>query len=907
MTFSTCLLGLVGLLAQDPLPGIDRDMARARAERVGNVSYRLQFSLVPGSGEVTGSAEVRFTLPGKSGPQPDLVLDFAGRAIEDIRVNEREPLPPLTVRNGHVVLPGAMLQTGENRFRAKVRADAAPTGAPVTVYRDPTDGSEYWYTLVVPADAHRLYPCFDQPDVKARFQLLLEVPTAWRSVANGATVHEELVDTDRKLVRFVPTLPISTYLMAFAAGPFAVADGPRLEGPGFEAKPVPRLYQRPSQQQHTDEDLLFRMHADGLRWMTQCFGVPYPFRKLDIVLLPGFPYGGMEHAGAIFYRESALSFDHPPTESELVRRSTLVHHEIAHQWFGNLVTMRWFDDLWLKEGFATFLGYQCMEELEPQRRSWLRFLQRVKPRAYEVDGTAGTVPVYQSLQNLADAKSAYGPIVYNKAPAVLRELHERLGKEAFREGLSAFLQQHAFGAAEWQDLADALGKAGSTNLSRWSERWLLSPSMPQVRVVLETDAQGTVTSARVEQQSTGAEGTWPLALEVRWLDREGTWHTGRVAGEASTIALPALVGRPMPWCVLPNPGDVAYGQFVPDPASRTWLVANVAQEPDPLVRAVALQALLESVRECELDPQALAAVALDLLAMETDAENHAWLLDTLGSCLLRWQPRDRAADQLQRATALLLGQLSKGAPGRELQSFRFLARASAAPDVLALCAGSRATRTCLRDSCPGRPTASSRSLHCLQPGQSRASWRHSNGPSRGRTSARSATLHWLPARAPPPRSRCSKATCSWPNHRSSGSRTVSCSSTGRGSRTTRFRSCSGRWRRRSGPRRTVASSSCPHGWMDSCRRMPRRRRSRSWRPLPGPSCPPTCGTSCCSPSTDCVGQCASGPAGSDRLSSAAGPRRHSARRPYALRPIAAPDPGAETDPIVIPASCAGCP
>ena len=685
MTFSTCLLGLVALLAQDPLPGIDRDMARARAERVGNVSYRLQFSLVPGSGEVTGSAEVRFTLPGKSGPQPDLVLDFAGRAIEDIRVNEREPLPPLTVRNGHVVLPGAMLQTGENRFRAKVRADAAPTGAPVTVYRDPTDGSEYWYTLVVPADAHRLYPCFDQPDVKARFQLLLEVPAAWRSVANGATVHEELVDTDRKLVRFVPTLPISTYLMAFAAGPFAVADGPRLEGPGFEAKPVPRLYQRPSQQQHTDEDLLFRMHADGLRWMTQCFGVPYPFRKLDIVLLPGFPYGGMEHAGAIFYRESALSFDHPPTESELVRRSTLVHHEIAHQWFGNLVTMRWFDDLWLKEGFATFLGYQCMEELEPQRRSWLRFLQRVKPRAYEVDGTAGTVPVYQSLQNLADAKSAYGPIVYNKAPAVLRELHERLGKEAFREGLSAFLQQHAFGAAEWQDLADALGKAGSTNLSRWSERWLLSPSMPQVRVVLETDAQGTVTSARVEQQSTGAEGTWPLALEVRWLDREGTWHTGRVAGEASTIALPALVGRPMPWCVLPNPGDVAYGQFVPDPASRTWLLANVAQEPDPLVRAVALQALLESVRECELDPQALAAVALDLLAMETDAENHAWLLDTLGSCLLRWQPRDRAAEQLQRATALLLGQLSKGAPGRELQSFRFLARASAAPDVLALC------------------------------------------------------------------------------------------------------------------------------------------------------------------------------------------------------------------------------
>lgn len=686
MLTSALLAGLAMLDApQDPLPGIDRDMARARAERISNVSYRLQFSLVPGSTEVTGTAEVRFSLPGAKGAHPDLVLDFAGREITDIRVNEREPLPQVAVQNGHLVLPGAMLQSGENRFRAKVRADAAPTGAPVTVYKDPTDGAEYWYTLVVPADAHRLYPCFDQPDIKARFTLVLELPAAWRSVANGAVVNEELVDTGRKYVRFVPTPPISTYLMAFAAGPFVVTDGPRLAGPGFEARPVPRLYQRPSQQQHTDEDLLFRMHADGLRWLTERFGVPYPFRKLDFVLLPGFPYGGMEHAGAIFYRESALSFDHPPTESELVRRSTLVYHELAHQWFGNLVTMRWFDDLWLKEGFATFLGYQCMEELEPQRRSWLRFLQRVKPRAYEVDGTAGTVPVYQSLQNLADAKSAYGPIVYNKAPAVLRELHERLGKDAFRKGLTAFLQQHAFGAAEWQDLAAALGKAGSTDLSRWSERWLLSAAMPQVRVALEQDAAGTVTRARVVQQSTGAAGTWPLALELRWLDAAGEWRTERVQGDAGEIDLAMLVGKPAPRCVIPNPADVAYGQFVPDAASRGWLLANLQQLDDVLVRAVALQALLESVRECELDPRDFASAAIALLAQETDAENHAWLLDALGSCLLRWMPKERAAPQLAQVSSVLLQQLAAGAPGRELQSFRFLARAGATAEVLDLC------------------------------------------------------------------------------------------------------------------------------------------------------------------------------------------------------------------------------
>jgi len=181
-------------------------------------------------------------------------------------------------------------------------------------------------------------------------------------------------------------------------------------------------------------------------------------------------------ADGFYYLNFRLVFDHPPTNSELCNRSTLVYHELAHQWFGNLVTMRWFDDLWLKEGFATFVAYRAMADLEPQRRAWLRFLQHVKPRAYEVDGTPGTTPVYQQLANLADAKSAYGAIVYNKAPAVLRELDERLGADAFRAGLHAFLDEHRFGNATWQDLARALESTAKVDLRRWSDRWLLAPS-----------------------------------------------------------------------------------------------------------------------------------------------------------------------------------------------------------------------------------------------------------------------------------------------------------------------------------------------------------------------------------------------------------------------------------------------
>jgi hypothetical protein len=185
--------------------------------------------------------------------------------------------------------------------------------------------------------------------------------------------------------RFAPTKPLPTYLAAFACGPFETIEAPQPDAPGITTREPMRMLLRGSQRRLADVDTLVRLHRDGLRWLAERFQVPYAFDKLDLVLLPGFPYGGMEHAGAIFYREQALVFDHAPTPAELVRRSTLVYHELCHQWFGNLVTMRWFDDLWLKEGFATFVGYQAMAALEPAQQPWLRFGQRVKPRAYEIE------------------------------------------------------------------------------------------------------------------------------------------------------------------------------------------------------------------------------------------------------------------------------------------------------------------------------------------------------------------------------------------------------------------------------------------------------------------------------------------------------------------------------------------
>ncbi|MCK5945220.1 MAG: ERAP1-like C-terminal domain-containing protein [Planctomycetes bacterium] len=682
---SFCLGAAV--MPQSPSPGIDRELARQRAATLRDVEYDLRFTFDDRNREVSGTVSIRWQFR-EDGDREPLVLDFDGASIGDVLVNNRDA--QLERRANHLIVPADLLGDGINGIRATFTSKVAPTGTPLTVYRDQADGRDYYYTLLVPADAHRLFPCFDQPDLRARFRLELDVPAAWTAVANTAPIDptdpEPEVAPNGKLLRFAQSKPLPTYLFAFACGPFAEINAPHPRVPGVTSDAPMRILLRGSRREDLDLDAIVRLHHDGLAWLARSFDVPYPFDKLDLVLLPGFPYGGMEHAGAIFYRESALVFDHEPTVDEQVRRSTLVYHELSHQWFGNLVTMKWFDDLWLKEGFATFYGYRAMAALEPEQRAWLRFLQRVKPQAYAVDATPGTTPVFQELENLADAKSAYGAIVYNKAPAVLRALFAQLGAEVFQTGVKRFLEQHAYGSATWQDLAAALEGAARRDLGRWSERWLLAPSMPQVRVRWSQDEAGVVTAANVTQRALGGDGTWPIDLELLVIARDGARETLTVATDAASTGIPALVGRPAPAAILANPQDVAYGQFVPDPTTVQWLLAQLANEPDPLVRACGTTALYEAVREAELDPARFVDTLLAMLAAERDADSHRWLLSRLGTCLSRYLPDERAAPLRGRAVALLLEQLTDGeASGRELSTFRFLAWASDDPRVLDIC------------------------------------------------------------------------------------------------------------------------------------------------------------------------------------------------------------------------------
>jgi len=405
-----------GLLMQ---PGVSALLARERSGRIADIRYDLVLDLTARDSAV-GRVVTRFTMR-RGGPH-DVILDFRGPRLGPVRVNG-QLLDAVEFNNHHILIPGKFFRQGGNRIDVEFSARIAPSGASIIRVRDPSDSLEYLYTLLVPSDAQQLFPCFDQPDLKARVALTLTTPLGWTAVANGARLR---VDSTSRGATFAfrETEPISTYLIAFAAGPW-------VERTASNGTRQMHIFMRRSRAAEVEVDSLIQAHERALTWLERYFDSRYPFQKLDLVLAPAFPFGGMEHPGAIFYSEERFVFRERPTLVQRLGRTSTIYHEVAHQWFGDLVTMRWFDDLWLKEGFATFMATKMQAALDPESEAWKGFYLRTKPAAYAVDASEGTTPVYQELANLDLAKSNYGPIVYNKAPAVLKQLEYAVGERAF--------------------------------------------------------------------------------------------------------------------------------------------------------------------------------------------------------------------------------------------------------------------------------------------------------------------------------------------------------------------------------------------------------------------------------------------------------------------------------------------
>lgn len=593
-------------------PGVSLELARHRAATLRGVRYLLELDV---TAQDSAPGRVSITVD-RAGGAGDLVVDFRGPSLGIVTANG-ETVTNGEWKNGHLRIPARWLRDGENTVVASFTARIAPAGASIIRFNDQADGATYLYTLLVPADANQLFPAFDQPDLKARFRYRIVAPREWKVLANGPGRGEESGATTTWT--FDETEPISTYLAAFAAGPWRTWT----DRPEGDDLPI-TLYARFSRAAEVDADTLLAVNRRAVRWLERYFGVEYPFTKFEMLLAPAFPFGGMEHVGAIFYNENQFIFREAPTLGQQIGRKSTIYHEVAHQWFGDLVTMRWFDDLWLKEGFSTYVAARMQDELDPGSEAWKTFYLRNKPLAYATDQTSGTTPVWQELANLDLAKSNYGPIVYNKAPAILKQLNFMVGDSAFRAGLTLFLQRHAYGNATWRDLLAALETTSGMELDAFGEQYILRAGIPVVETALQLRG-GTIGSLSLRQRPArelpgDPGGFWPLHTQVRLA------YTGRedvvipVSGAQEMIDVGAARGLPAPDYVWSNDGDYGYGLFLLDERSREFVAEHVGDEEDGLRRAMLWGALWDEVREARMDPARFARIAMRELPAERDEQ-----------------------------------------------------------------------------------------------------------------------------------------------------------------------------------------------------------------------------------------------------------------------------------------------
>ncbi len=645
--------------APDPEPGISQALAAERAKTIGNLKYDLAFDIPGAPGEpIDGRATIRFTLTGTAAP---VVLDFApGEShLTSVTVNGAETA--VRTVNGHIVIPPAALTAppgSEHVVAIVFRAGDAPLN------RNP----EFMYSLFVPARAHLAFPCFDQPDLKARYTLALTVPARWQTVANGAELSREVQGT-RLQIQYAETQPLPTYLFAFAAGSFQVEAAER-NGRTY------RMLHRETDEKKVarNRDTVFDLHASALAWLEEYTGIPYRFGKFDFLLAPAFQFGGMEHAGAIFYNANSILLDESATENQMLGRASLIAHETSHMWFGDLVTMQWFNDVWMKEVFANFMAAKIVNPAFPRVNHELRFLTAHYPGAYSVDRTAGTHAIRQELENLNEAGSLYGAIIYQKAPIVMRQLELLVGPDALRAGLRVYLERFAFGNATWRDLITVLDERTDRDLAAWSRTWVEEAGRPQITTEISATPEGRVGRLTFVQSDPQA----PRAL--RWTQQisalVGTPGGGvpmPVELEQERTDVPAAAGLPIPRFVLPSGAGLAYGGFRLDDATRSYLVLRLPELTDPVARGAAWVTLWDEMLEGRVAPAALLDLAVRGLPLENTEQNVQLITGYLEALFWRFLPPSERAAQASRVEGALTAGFRRSSASTSLKATYFSA------------------------------------------------------------------------------------------------------------------------------------------------------------------------------------------------------------------------------------------
>jgi len=604
-------------------PGVSHRLAELRAATISDLAYEVFLSVpqckdVPITGRITANFEL-------SDPSHGVVFDFAqdSEHIAAVFVNDRAA--DYRSQSEHIVIDPKYQILGPNRVTIEFTAGEGPLNR----------NEEFLYSLFVPARARVAMPIFDQPDLKARYRLRLEIPESWETISNGPIEARE-ARNGRVEVSFSQTRPISTYLFAFAAGKFQIET---FETAGRTMRMLHREVDGDKVARNSED--IFSLHASALDWLESYTGLPYPFAKFDFVLIPAFQFGGMEHPGAIFYRDRSLFLDESATQRQVLGRARLIAHETAHMWFGDLVTMKWFDDVWMKEVFANFMAAKIVNPSFPEIDHELAFLIDHYPAAYEVDRTDGANPIRQLLGNLADAGSLYGNIIYDKAPIVMKHLEILLGEETFRSGIREYLQSHLYANATWPDLVQVFDRLTETDLQNWSWIWVDEPGRPTIDTRIEIE-NGIVADLRLHQADpAGRSRIWVQPLEIWIGSSQPQGFAGRsdripVQFDQTRITVDQALGQPAPSLVIANGAGIGYGNFKLPASYADLLLHELPGYPEPMIRAVAWITLWDSMLDAEVAPRELVNLVLRALPREANEQIMQRVLGYLESLFWRY-------------------------------------------------------------------------------------------------------------------------------------------------------------------------------------------------------------------------------------------------------------------------------
>lgn len=614
------------------MPGenLTRIEAQERKAILDVQSYDVALDLTTGAEVFRSTTTVRFTAT----PGASTFIDAITRTVHSVTLNG-SALDVAAVSDGvRIQLDGLQ---AENVLVVDADAMYTNTGEGLHRFVDPVDGEVYLYSQFEVPDSRRVFAVFEQPDLKAEFTFHVTAPAAWRVVSNSPTPEPEAAGDDTAVWHFAPTPRISSYITALVAGPYQSVHSELTSASG---RVIPLgVYARQSLFEYLDADYIFEKTRQGFAYYEQKFGYPYPFEKYDQLFVPEFNAGAMENAGAVTFTETYV-FRSKVTDAIKERRVVTILHELAHMWFGDLVTMKWWNDLWLNESFAEWASTIATAEATEWTEAWATFQAMEKSWAYKQDQLPSTHPVVATINDLEDVQVNFDGITYAKGGSVLKQLAAWVGIEAFFAGVGAYFQKHEFSNTELRDLLAELETTSGRQLDEWSEKWLETAGVNTLRPAIETDADGVITSFAIEQSAHPdyptirphrlAVGFYQLEGGAELSDDDGVEgpadaarlvrvHRVELDVDGERTEVPELVGLPRPDLVLLNDDDLAYAKIRLDEASLAVAIDNLAAIEDPLARALVWGSVWDATRDAETAPSDYVRLVLGNIATETES------------------------------------------------------------------------------------------------------------------------------------------------------------------------------------------------------------------------------------------------------------------------------------------------